>query len=143
MSKFTLEELCLINAAKDMRSFAYAPYSQFHVGAALLTRDGQTFTGCNMENASFGATICAERVAFAKAITSGICKKFSTLAIAASHKENIAKPCAPCGLCRQVMAEFCDGDFRIIMVDEEDVENSEITTLRDIFPKEFDKHNLS
>ena len=97
----------LISAATTARLFAYAPYSNFQVGAALLTKDGRVFTGCNVENLSYGLTICAERSALFAAVTAGV-REFEAIAIVADTCE----PVSPCGACRQVMAEF--GDFKII-----------------------------
>ena len=91
----------LLDAARKARKEAYAPYSKFAVGAAVLTENGEVFTGCNIENASYGATICAERVAIFKAISAGH-KLIKSLAVVADHPE----PIAPCGICRQVMSEF-------------------------------------
>jgi cytidine deaminase len=91
----------LFHIAKEARLFAYAPYSQFKVGAALLTDDGRIFTGCNVENISFGLTCCAERVAIFAAIASG-CLAFREILIVADSKQ----PVSPCGACRQVMAEY-------------------------------------
>jgi cytidine deaminase len=92
----------LIAAAKSAQRHAYAPYSKFRVGAALLTSDGKVFTGCNVENASYGLTICAERVAVGKAVSEG-CREFKAIAIVAP-----ARNITPCGACRQVLAEFGD-----------------------------------
>lgn len=91
-------------AARRAASFAYAPYSRYCVGAALLGLDGSVWTGCNVENASYGLTNCAERTALFKAVSCG-CTKFSALAIAGGTK---ARPALPCGACRQVLLEFCD-----------------------------------
>ena len=91
----------LLGLARDALAKAYAPYSSFPVGAALLAEDGQIFTGCNIENASFGLTMCAERVAIYQAVASGV-TRFRAVAIVASR----ARPCSPCGACRQVLAEF-------------------------------------
>jgi cytidine deaminase len=99
----------LIDAARRAREAAYAPYSNFKVGAAVLTAAGEIFSGCNIENASFGATICAERVAIFTAVAGG-CRDLTALAVIA----DTPKPVAPCGLCRQVLAEFSP-DCRIIM----------------------------
>lgn len=90
---------------------AYAPYSKFPVGAALLAADGRVFTGCNVENASFGLTMCAERVAIGKAISEGV-RHFTAVAIVAEK----LKPCPPCGACRQVLAEF--GPHLLVLLDQ-------------------------
>jgi cytidine deaminase len=99
----------LIKKAETARKKAYVPYSHFRVGAALETKDGKIFTGCNIENASFGITICAERVALFKAIAEGA-KKFKRIAIVADTRE----PCPPCGICRQALFEFAP-DIEIVM----------------------------
>lgn len=99
----------LVKAAAEARSNAYSPYSKFRVGAALLTEDGQVFTGVNVENASFGATCCAERTAIFKAVSEGR-KKVKTIAIASDSDDFIF----PCGICRQVLAEFGDRDTKVI-----------------------------
>lgn len=103
----------LIAAARDVSTYAYAPYSGFHVGAALLTTDDEVVVGCNIENATFGATVCAERNAIGTAVAQGK-TEFIALAVItpADH------PVAPCGICRQVLAEFCD-DLPILMVTED------------------------
>ena len=88
---------------------AYVPYSHFAVGAALLTKDGKVYRGCNIENAAYSATVCAERTAFFKAISGGK-RQFKKIAIVGT-----VDPCYPCGVCRQVMAEFCDGTFEIVL----------------------------
>jgi cytidine deaminase len=93
----------LIAAAREAATRAHAPYSGFHVGAALLAGDGRIFTGCNIENASYGLTLCAERVALAKAVSEGV-TDFQALAIAGGAAET---PVTPCGACRQVLVEFC------------------------------------
>ncbi|MBQ1598318.1 MAG: cytidine deaminase [Candidatus Weimeria sp.] len=106
-------ELCRL-AHKAMEK-AYVPYSGFRVGAALLTEDGKVYTGCNIENASYGATNCAERTAIFKAVSEGE-RKFAAIAITGGHEGDDRNPCPPCGICRQVMGEFCSGDFRILLV---------------------------
>ena len=105
----------LVQAALDARQNAYAPYSNYHVGAALLTAEGKIYQGCNVENASYGATNCAERTAFFKAISEGE-RKFSAIAIAGGLKGQAPTGYAyPCGICRQVMQEFGGSDFVIIV----------------------------
>lgn len=107
----------LLQAAIEMRDRAYAPYSNFRVGAALLAKDGRVFLGANIENSSFGATLCAERSAFAAAVSSGV-RSFQAIAIAgAPGDKKPDAPCPPCGICRQFMAEFCGPDFPIYLAD--------------------------
>lgn len=99
----------LIEIAKEAREKAYVPYSKFKVGAALLTKDGKIFTGCNVENASYGLTCCAERTAIFKAVSEGY-SNFAALAVVA----DVPNLCSPCGACRQVIAEF-GGDIKVYM----------------------------
>ena len=103
----------LLALAEEARKNAYAPYSHFTVGAALYADDGSVFTGCNIENSSFSATCCAERVALYKAVSSGN-RHFIAIAIAGGREGEKGTPCPPCGICRQVLLEFCDADFTII-----------------------------
>ena len=103
----------LIDAAKCTQENAYSPYSNFCVGAALLCGDGKIYTGCNIENSSYSATVCAERTAFFKAISEGQ-KDFTAIAVIGSDN----KICMPCGVCRQVISEFCGADFKIICVNK-------------------------
>ena len=111
----------LAKQAIKARENAYSPYSDFCVGAALLCDDGSIYTGSNIENSSFSATICAERAAFSKAVSEGK-RDFSAIAIAGAKRgEDLLNPCYPCGVCRQVMSEFCDGDFKIYIVTENKV----------------------
>ena len=119
----------LYRMASEMVPRAYAPFSKFKVGAALLSADGQVFTGCNVENSSFGATICAERTAFVKAISEGT-MEFEAIAIVSSEGE-----AWPCGICRQFMKEFCDGDFKIITGDDEG--SLKVYTMDEILPEGF------
>ena len=104
----------LVEAAKEAMSRAYAPYSGYCVGAALLAADGRVFQGCNMENASFSPTICAERVAFAKAVSEGV-RDFAAMAVVGGKHGNITGLFPPCGVCRQVMREFCGDDFTVYL----------------------------
>ncbi|GAB6180074.1 cytidine deaminase [Desulfotomaculum defluvii] len=99
----------LIEMAREARESAYVPYSKFKVGAALVTKEGKIFTGCNIENASYGLTCCAERTTIFKAVSEGH-KEFEALAVIA----DVPTVCSPCGACRQVMAEF-NGDMKVHM----------------------------
>ena len=119
----------LIAKAKEALKYSYSPYSHFAVGAALLSIDGQVFTGCNIENASFGATNCAERTAIFKAVSEGI-KDFSAIAVVCSGSQ----PAYPCGICRQVMSEFFNPDTRIIV---EDGDRLRTYTMTEILPESF------
>lgn len=103
----------LMQLAEDARKNAYAPYSGFKVGAALLCSDGSIYLGCNIENASYGASMCAERTAIFQAIADGK-RKFIKIAVCGG-KDSTDSPCPPCGCCRQVLREFCEDNFRIVM----------------------------
>ena len=124
----------LVNEAFNMLNFSYAPYSHFHVGAALLTADGHIFTGCNVENAAYGPSNCAERTAVFKAVSEGY-KDFSAIAIVGGQNGKVTEFCSPCGVCRQVLAEFCNKDFEIILADRPD--NWKIFTLGQLLPESF------
>jgi len=125
----------LVDRAIEAREKAYAPYSEFLVGAALLCKDGTVYTGCNIENASYGATNCAERTAIFKAVSEGA-GDFRAIAIVGARQGEALDYCPPCGICRQVMTEFCDLDaFKIILSDGE---NERVYTLRDMIPYSFD-----
>lgn len=137
----TNKEKELVRIACLERRKAYAPYSDFLVGAALLAGNGTVFSGCNIENASYGATLCAERLAISKAIAEGI-RDFSAIAIAGGPKEKPASSCAPCGICRQVMSEFCNKSLKIILANEENPDLSVCTTLGELFPAAFDQSML-
>ena len=129
----------LVRSAAEARNNAYSPYSGFCVGAALLSADGDIFTGANVENVSYGGTICAERVAFTSAIAKGV-RDFSAIAVVgAPHGKDIEKKCPPCGICRQFMAEFCKADFKIILFDGAVTEEH---TLASLLPESFDSANL-
>ncbi len=124
----------LLVAAHRARNNAYALYSHFKVGAALLAKNGTVYLGCNVENASFGATTCAERSAFASAIADGA-REFAAIAIVGGKEHEPTEACAPCGICRQVIAEFCNPDFRIIL---ENTDGSEkVLTLSELLPYSF------
>lgn len=130
----------LIRAAFAAREKAYTPYSGFQVGAALLAKDGTVYEGCNIENASYGATNCAERTAFFRAVFDGK-REFSAIAVVGGKTGGEYVEAWPCGICRQVMAEFCDMDtFEVIIaVSEEDYH---VYTLKEILPHAFSPSNL-
>lgn len=126
----------LIRTALAQLPFAYVPYSKFHVGAALLAENGAIYTGCNIENASYGATNCAERTAFFKAVSEGV-KKFRAICIVGGQDGVVTGFAAPCGICRQVMSEFCDADsFRIILAIDEN--RYQEFLLKELLPGSFD-----
>lgn len=128
------EEDRLVQASLDVRAHAYAPYSEFRVGAALLTADGTIFTGCNVENVTYGMTTCAEQTAVLKAVSEGH-RRFVRIAVCTDK----SPPATPCGLCRQMLAEFCD-DIGIILVNT--AGDREYTRLSDIFPHPFRPRDL-
>ena len=129
-----MDEKILIEKALSMLEYSYAPYSNFKVGAALLTEDGKIYTGCNIENVAFGPSNCAERTAIFKAVSEGE-RKFSAIAIVGGPNGKTESFCAPCGVCRQVMAEFCKRDFKIIMAKNAD--EYKIMTLEELLPESF------
>ncbi len=130
----------LITAAINALEYSYAPYSNFKVAAALLTKDGRIFTGCNIENASFTPTNCAERTAFFKAISEGI-YDFEAIAIVGGKDGVLNDYCSPCGVCRQVMMEFCNPDtFQILMAKSS--EEYKQFTLKELLPEGFGPGNM-
>ncbi len=129
----------LMAAAVAARAFSYSPYSGYCVGAALLTADGRIFTGCNIENAGYTPTNCAERTAVFKAVSEGV-RDFSAIAVVGGKcGEPLADNCAPCGVCRQVLAEFCPPEMPVILGTPEDMR---VTTLGDLLPLAFTAANL-
>ncbi|MGH9802322.1 MAG: cytidine deaminase [Blastocatellia bacterium] len=126
----TAEEL--IEMASQARQFSYSPYSKFRVGAAIECRDGRVFTGCNVENSSYGLTMCAERVALGKAISEGA-SDFTRIAVIA----DAAAPVPPCGACRQVIHELCGNQVEIVMSDQRG--KIEVHTISQLLPEAFDK----
>lgn len=138
-----MDESKLIREAFEAQKMAYAPYSGFCVGAALLTHQGKVYRGCNIENAAFSPTNCAERTAFFKAVSEGE-RAFAAIAIVGSRNgmpKGAGDYCAPCGVCRQVMEEFCDPkEFRIILAKDE--EDYRIYTLEELLPLGFSGENL-
>ncbi|MDO4617302.1 MAG: cytidine deaminase [Lachnospiraceae bacterium] len=130
----------LIQTAINMMNYSYAPYSRFHVGAALLTENGSVYTGCNVENASYSVTNCAERTAFFKAVSEGV-REFRAICIVGGRDKIIQDYAAPCGVCRQVMMEFCDAEaFQIILA--KSVDEYQIFTLKELLPMGFGAANL-
>ena len=131
----------LIELALKARENAYCPYSGFAVGAALLCQDGTIYTGCNIESSAYTPTVCAERTAFFKAVSEGK-REFVCIAVAGGRKDADLLPITtPCGVCRQVMMEFCDPEtFRIILAI--DKEYYDIYTLKDLLPLGFGLRNL-
>ena len=124
----------LITAAKQARENAHAPYSNFRVGAAVLASSGRIFGGCNIENATYGLTVCAERVAIFKALSEGE-RNFDAIAVVTDGE----RLTPPCGACRQIIWEFC-GDVPVILANLGG--QSEATPMRELFPKPFDSSNL-
>ena len=124
----------LIEKAFSMLSFSYTPYSHYKVGAALLTEDGSIFGGCNIENVAFGPSNCAERTAFFKAISEGV-KDFKAIAIVGGPGGKVDDFCTPCGVCRQVMREFCKDDFIVIIA--KSVDEFKTMTLKELLPESF------
>lgn len=123
----------LVGLAKQAMAQAYSPYSGYKVGAALLCKDGSVYTGCNVENASFSATNCAERTAFFKAVSEGK-REFFAIAICGGKDGVIQDLFPPCGVCRQVMREFCEDEFEIHLLTKEGIETY---TLKELLPVSF------
>ena len=124
----TMTDLELMQAAEKARKSAYAPYSHFAVGAALLAASGKVYVGCNIENASFTPTVCAERVAFFEAVKNGE-RDFVAIAVTGGKASDAPSFCAPCGVCRQVMSEFCQKDFRILLGNAEEFKEYSMASL--------------
>ena len=124
----------LMDLAREAMTHAYAPYSGYQVGAALLCADGTVYQGCNIENASYGATNCAERTAFFKAVYDGK-RDFVSIAVCGGKEGVITGFFPPCGICRQVMREFCEDDFQIYLVGAEGTYES--CTLSQLLPFSF------
>ena len=135
-----MDNQSLIKAALEARENAYAPYSDFCVGAALLTKEGRVYKGCNIENASYTPTNCAERTAFFKAVSEGE-RTFAAIAIVGGARGKVTGYAAPCGVCRQVMMEFCDPKtFRILVAVSEEEYGEH--TLEEMLPMGFGPVNL-
>ncbi len=131
----------LIEEAKKARRRAYVPYSGFGVGAALVAGDGKIYHGCNIENAAYGPTNCAERTAFFKAVYEGERSFLRIAIVGGKSEEDCNRPCAPCGVCRQVMMEFCDPkEFEIVLADQE--RGYRVYRLEEMLPLGFGPKNL-
>ena len=127
----TPEKLCEL--AKEAMTHSYSPYSGYKVGAALLCKDGAVYTGCNIENAAYTPTICAERTAIFKAVYDGQ-RAFAAIAVCGGKDGVITGRFPPCGVCRQVMREFCSDDFKVYLVTPEGYQE---TTLGQLLPESF------
>ena len=132
----------LIENAIEARKMAYTPYSKYKVGAALLSSENKIIKGCNIENAAYGPTNCAERTAFFKAVSEGV-KEFSAIAIVGgleNETDLFSGYAFPCGVCRQVMREFCDSEFEIVVARSTD--DYKVYTLGELLPERFKQDNL-
>lgn len=139
MDKNLIEQM--IELAIKQLDFSYAPYSGFKVGAVLLAKDGTFYTGCNIENAAYTPTNCAERTAFFKAVSEGV-RKFRAICIVGGKDGVLTEYASPCGVCRQVMMEFCDPDtFQIILATSK--EQYKILSLKELLPLGFGPDNLA
>ena len=139
--KLSKEESVLVTAALSALKRSYAPYSRFHVAAALLCASGDIYTGVNVENASFPASLCAERSAAAQAVSAGE-KAFKAIAIAGEKEGEIVSFTPPCGVCRQVLREFCDPEkMRVILIGPD--AKIRVRTLEELLPESFGPENLA
>lgn len=139
MDKSQIQEL--IRTALGQLAFSYAPYSHFHVGAALLAKNGTVYRGCNIENAAYTPSNCAERTAFFKAVSEGV-KEFSAICVVGGMNGEVTEYTPPCGVCRQVMMEFCDPEeFEIILAT--DPEHYQVFRLKELLPMGFGPGNLA
>ena len=128
----------LVEKAVKALENSYSPYSGFKVGAALLTKDGRIFVGCNIENASYPAGICAERTALGNAVSAGA-GDFLKIAIAGGKNGKITDYCPPCGICRQVLSEFCSEDFEILLYNGKSIKSHRLSEL---LPQNFGRKEL-
>lgn len=134
-----MTDLELMRFAEEARRQSYCPYSHFSVGAALLTSGGKVYTGCNIENSSYTPTVCAERTAVFKAVSEGE-KHFVAIAVIGAPEGEKGRFCAPCGVCRQVLREFCEPEtFRVLLGT---TEGAEAYRLADLLPKSFGPSDL-
>lgn len=131
----------LIELALEARQKSYSPYSGFAVGAALLCKNGRVFTGCNIENSGYSATNCAERTAIFKAVSEGETEFEKIAVVGGNAVESVPeKHCPPCGICRQVLREFCSCDFEVIIARTS--EDYKTMTLGELLPESFDKREF-
>ncbi|MBQ3784358.1 MAG: cytidine deaminase [Lachnospiraceae bacterium] len=132
----------LVKKALESRKYSYAPYSKFRVGAAIECKDGTVYTGCNVENAAYGPSNCAERTAIFKAVSEGK-RSFTQIAIAGGYEEGmeVSGYATPCGVCRQVMMEFCEPENFVILVAKSETDYKEFT-LKELMPEGFGAANL-
>ena len=130
----------LMEVAIEYRKRSYAPYSHFQVGAALLTKDGEIFGGCNIENAAYTPSNCAERTAIFKAVSEGK-KEFSAIAIVGGKEDGKLQFCSPCGVCRQVLAEFCNPETFVVYLGT-GPDNYQKYVLKELFPFGFGSEDL-
>ena len=128
----------LIGEAASAMENSYSPYSRFRVGAALLCKNGKIYKGCNIENSSFPAGICAERTALVKAVSEGD-TEFDAIAVVGGRDGETDGFCFPCGICRQMLSEFCADDFKIILCDGKNIREF---TLKELLPFKFGSENL-
>lgn len=135
-----MREKELVKEAKEAMKRAYVPYSGYKVGAALLTKSRKIYTGCNIENASYTPTVCAERVAIFKAVSEGE-KEFEAIAVVGGKDGKISGIFPPCGVCRQVMSEFCGRNFEVLLVSGED--SYEKYKLSELLPLSFTPDNMT
>ena len=134
-----MTDLELMRLAEEARKLSYCPYSHFAVGAALLTKSGKVYTGCNIESASYTPTNCAERTAVFKAVSEGE-REFAAIAVIGAPEGEKGKFCAPCGVCRQVLREFCEPEtFRVLLGTTEGVK---AYTLEQLLPASFSPSDL-
>lgn len=133
-----MTDKALMELAVEARKASYSPYSGFRVGAALLGKSGKVYLGCNVENAAYTPTNCAERTAVFKAVSEGE-REFDAIAIVGGKGEELAELCSPCGVCRQVLAEFCDKDFRVVLGNPDGIKTY---TFAELLPLSFGKSDL-
>ncbi len=124
----------MMDKAWSMMDFAYTPYSHWKVGAALLSADGRVWGGCNVENAAYGPSNCAERTAVFKAVSEGV-RDFRAIVVVGGHEGNVVGYCPPCGVCRQVLAEFCGPEFLVILPKSRT--EYKVRTLAELLPESF------